>query len=50
MDDEMQTIYQFNPTPSFVALLIFAKEIINKPSIFVYNCDGRSKPYFEELN
>ncbi len=50
MDDEMQTIYQFNPTPSFVALLIFAKEIINKPSIFVYNCDGRTKPYFEELN
>ena len=28
MDDEVQTIYYFVPTPSFVALLIFAHEII----------------------
>ncbi len=45
MDDEVQTVYRFRPTPSFVALLIFAREIISPPGHFFYfNCD-REKPY-----
>lgn len=45
MDDEIQTVYHFNPTPSFVALLIFAREIIARPEIFCYNYSGRRKSY-----
>ena len=48
MDDEVQTVYQFWPTPSFVALLIFAREIINKPEIFAYYSGGRTDPYFKQ--
>ncbi|MBR2460726.1 MAG: helix-turn-helix transcriptional regulator [Clostridia bacterium] len=47
MDDEIQTFYHFSPTPSFIALLIFAREIIDKPEIFAYYCGGREKPYLE---
>ena len=47
MDDEIQTVYHFNPTPSFVALLIFAREIIEKPEIFSYYCGGRDIPYLK---
>ncbi len=45
MDDEIQTVYHFSPTPSFIALLIFAREIIDKPEIFAYYCGGRETPY-----
>jgi hypothetical protein len=47
MDDEIQTVYHFNPTPSFIALLIFAREIIDKPEIFAYYSGGRSTPYLK---
>ena len=47
MDDEIQTMYHFSPTPSFIALLIFAREIIDKPEIFAYYCGGREKSYLE---
>lgn len=47
IDDEIQTVYYFVPTPSFVALLIFAREIIDKPQIFAYYCGNRKKPYLE---
>ena len=47
MDDEMQTVYHFSPTPSFIALLVFAREIIDKPEIFAYYMRGRSKPYLK---
>ena len=47
MDDEIQTVYHFNPTPSFIALLIFAREVIEKPEIFAYYSGGRETPYFE---
>ena len=45
MDDELHTAYYFSPTPSFLALLIFAREIIDKPSIFAYYTNPRKKPY-----
>ena len=47
MDDEIQTVHHFNPTPSFIALLIFAREVIEKPDIFAYYSGGRETPYFE---
>ncbi len=45
MDDEVQTVYQFCSTPSFVAFLIFAREMIDKPGVFCYYNEGRRKPY-----
>ena len=47
MDDEIQTVYHFNPTPSFIALLIFAREIIEKPDIFAYYSQDRDTPYLK---
>ncbi len=47
MDDEIQTVYHFNPTPSFIALLIFAREIIEKPDIFAYYSQNRDTPYLK---
>ncbi len=46
MDDDIQTVYKFNPTSSFVALLIFAREMIKAPGSFSYYCASRNKPYF----
>ena len=46
LDDEVKEVYNFIPTPSFVSLLIFAREIIDPPHIFTYYLDGRAKPYF----
>ena len=47
MDDEVQTVYHFSPTPSFIALLIFAREVIDKPRVFCYSCQNRGKPYLK---
>jgi len=44
----MQTIYSFNPNPAFIALLIFAKEIINKPNYFWMFSAGRNAPYLKK--
>ena len=45
MDDEEQEIYTFNPTPSFIALLIFAREMIDRPCTFSYYMANRNQPY-----
>lgn len=45
LDDEIKDVYTFFPTPSFVSLLIFAKEIIEPPHNFSFFSEGRSKPY-----
>ena len=45
MDDEEQEIYTFNPTPSFIALLIFAREMIDRPNNFSYYMGNRNQPY-----
>ena len=47
MDDEIQKVYHFIPTPSFVALLIFAREMIEPPNNFCYYQGGRNKPYLK---
>ncbi|MBD5082305.1 MAG: helix-turn-helix transcriptional regulator [Ruminococcaceae bacterium] len=46
-DDEIQTVYNFIPTPSFIALLIFAREMIRKPRSFSYYSEWRNKPFFK---
>lgn len=45
LDDEIKDVYTFFPTPSFVSLLIFAKEIIEPPHSFAFYSGGRAKPY-----
>ena len=45
LDDEIKDVYTFFPTPSFVSLLIFAKEMIEPPHSFSFFSEGRSKPY-----
>lgn len=47
MDDEVQTVYNFNPRPSFIAFLIFAREMIQPPREFFYNGGRRSDPFFK---
>ena len=47
MDDETQEVYSFRPTPSFVALLIFARELIDKPRSFSFYSEMRDKPYLQ---
>lgn len=49
MDDETQVVYKFQPTPSFIAFLIFAREMIDPPNHFNYYHQGRStgKPYLK---
>lgn len=47
MDDETQTVYNFKPTPSFIAFLIFAREMIKTPNNFIYYSGGRNKPYLK---
>lgn len=45
LDDEMKDVYNFHPTPSFVSLLIFAREMIDPPRYFAFYSEGRNKPY-----
>lgn len=45
MDDDEQEIYTFRPTHSFIALLIFAREMIHKPHSFYYYMENRNQPY-----
>lgn len=45
LDDVVQEVYTFVPTPSFTAMLIFAREIIDKPDNFSYYMGGRNRPY-----
>ena len=47
MDDETQEVYSFRPTPSFVALLIFARELIDKPRSFSFYSEMCEKPYLQ---
>ena len=45
MDDVTQEVYTFRPTPSFVAFLIFSREMIDPPNHFNYYSGGRRKPF-----
>lgn len=47
MDDEVQIVYHFYPSPAFIALLIFARAILDRPNNFTYNCSYRRKPYLK---
>ena len=45
LDDVIKEVYTFSPTPSFVSLLIFAREMIDPPNNFAFYSGGRNKPY-----
>ena len=45
MDEEVQTVYQFQPTAAFVAFLTFAREMIQPPDSYRYYKSGREKPF-----
>lgn len=47
IDDQLVELYQFRPRPSFVSMLIFAREMIDVPDHFYVNYDGRRKPYLK---
>lgn len=44
-EEAEQTVYQFRETPSFVAFLVFAREMIQPPNSFYCYKGGRGKPY-----
>ncbi|MCL2773618.1 MAG: helix-turn-helix domain-containing protein [Oscillospiraceae bacterium] len=48
LDDEIQSVYTFNPNASFIPLLTFAREIIHPPQSFHNNCNQRTKPYLQK--
>ncbi len=43
--DASSLVYHFQSTPSFVALLIFAREMLDPPNHYNYYMSNRSKPY-----
>ena len=45
IDDEKEESWCFVPTPSFVAFLIFTREMVATPNGFCYYHDSRNKPY-----
>lgn len=46
LNDAVQKVYNFNPNPSFIALLAITKELIERPNAFTYFCGSRGdKPY-----
>ena len=45
LDDEMKTVYNFNPNPAMVPFLIFLEEMIRRPNSFMCFQDSRQKPY-----
>ena len=47
LDDITQEIYYYCPTPSFAAMLIFARELIDRPGSFSYFSGGRNRPYLK---
>ncbi len=47
IDEELVEFYQFLARPSFVSMLIFAREMIDIPNNFYVNYDGRNKPYLK---
>lgn len=47
LDEEVHTVYHLYPSSSFVALLIFAREIIDRPDVYSYYLGNRTAPYLK---
>ena len=45
LDDIVRDVYIFVPNTAFIALLIFAREMIDRPNKFSYNTGFRTKPF-----
>lgn len=46
-NSEVSAVYRFIPSPSFVALLIFAREIVSPSNQHAYRANLRKKPYLK---
>ena len=46
-DNGTQNVYKFQPSASFIAFLIFAREMIERPKDFSCHVDRRIKPYLK---
>jgi len=46
LDDDVQTIYNFEPNPALLALLAVGKEVIQKPNSHHFYSSSRNLPYF----
>lgn len=47
LDEEVHTVYHLYPSSSFAALLIFAREIIDRPEAYSYYLGNRTVPYLK---
>lgn len=45
LDDRDMRVYKFSPQPYFMGFLLFAYDMIRRPTKFWYNSQHRSKPY-----
>ena len=45
LDDEIKDVYRFVPNTAFIALLIFAREMIDRPNTFSYQSGFRTVPF-----
>ena len=45
LDDTVRDVYTFVPNTAFIALLIFAREMIDRPGRFAFNSGFRTKPF-----
>ena len=45
LDDEIQTVYAFKPSPSLVAAIILVREILSPPNGYAWHIGQREKPY-----
>jgi transcriptional regulator with XRE-family HTH domain len=45
LDDEVITVYNFNPNPAFIPFLTFLGELINRPNSWNCYVGNRHKPY-----
>ena len=47
LDDEIQTVYTFKPSPSLVSALILVREVISPPNRYSWHFGQRKKPYLQ---
>lgn len=47
LDDEIQTVYTFKPSPSLVSALILIREVLSPPNGYSWHIGQRKKPYLQ---
>jgi len=46
LDDDVQTIYNFEPNPALIAMLAVGKEVVQEPNSHHFYSSSRNSPYF----